>query len=120
MTQTKFAGDTRTVADPATGVQRQVIEGTAIPPDLLVAYEQAGGTTIDREPGRTGEVIAAETVTVHDTALGFDREVIAGQQVPPDLVKAYNAKVAGAPPAADVSKPAAAPKSSARTKAPRA
>lgn len=39
------------------------------------------------------QVIAAETVVVHDDQIGIDRQVIAGQPVPPTLVEAYEAKV---------------------------
>jgi hypothetical protein len=35
------------------------------------------------------EVIATETKIVHDPVLDIDRQVIAGQPVPPDLVEAY-------------------------------
>jgi hypothetical protein len=37
------------------------------------------------------EVIATETKIVHDPVLDIDRQVIAGQPVPPDLVDAYQA-----------------------------
>jgi hypothetical protein len=36
------------------------------------------------------QVIASDTKIVHDPALDIDRQVIAGQPVPPDLVDAYN------------------------------
>lgn len=38
------------------------------------------------------EVIASESCIVHDDALGIDRQIVAGQPVPPDLVDAYQAK----------------------------
>jgi hypothetical protein len=38
---------------------------------------------------RMAEVIASETKIVHDPVLDIDRQVIAGQPVPPDLVDAY-------------------------------
>lgn len=49
----------------------------------------------------TETVIAAETVTVHDESMGFDRRLVAGLEVPADLVDAYRAKVGDkeAPPA---------------------
>jgi hypothetical protein len=33
--------------------------------------------------------IATEDVVVHDDALGINRKIIAGTQVPPDLIDAY-------------------------------
>lgn len=39
------------------------------------------------------EVIATESLIVHDDALNIDRQLIAGQPVPPDLIDAYRATV---------------------------
>jgi hypothetical protein len=39
------------------------------------------------------QVIATESTIVHDPLLDIDRQLIAGQPVPPDLVDAYRAKV---------------------------
>jgi hypothetical protein len=39
------------------------------------------------------EVIATENLIVRDEALNIDRQLIAGQPVPPDLVDAYRARV---------------------------
>lgn len=36
-----------------------------------------------------GEVIATTTEIVHDEAMGFDRQVVAGQKIPADLVEPY-------------------------------
>lgn len=35
------------------------------------------------------QIVATETVVVHDDNLSIDRRIIAGQPVPPDLVAAY-------------------------------
>lgn len=35
------------------------------------------------------DVIASETQIVHDDTLNIDRQVLAGQPVPPDLLEAY-------------------------------
>jgi hypothetical protein len=51
--------------------------------------------------GPMAEVIATETKIVHDPVLDIDRQVIAGQPVPPDLVDAY--KAAGGDAAPDAS-----------------
>lgn len=48
--------------------------------------------TLKGDP-RMAEVIATENVIVHDDVLGIDRQLIAGQPVPPDLVDAYTAKI---------------------------
>ena len=90
MTDTKIASDDRTVTDPNTGVERKVFAGTEIPPDLLDAYEQAGGASTDRPPTAPGEVIASSTMTVTDPATGVERRLLEGQPVPPDLVDAYS------------------------------
>jgi pyruvate/2-oxoglutarate dehydrogenase complex dihydrolipoamide acyltransferase (E2) component len=45
-----------------------------------------------KEPRMTDVVIASETKIVHDPLLDIDRQVVAGQPVPPDLVDAYNAE----------------------------
>lgn len=39
------------------------------------------------------QVIATENLIVHDDLMGIDRQLIAGQPVPPDLIDAYRAKV---------------------------
>lgn len=43
--------------------------------------------------GNAKHVVASETVIVHDDQLNIDRQVVAGQEVPPDLVDAYLAEV---------------------------
>lgn len=48
-------------------------------------------TTEGRPP--VADVIAAKTLVVHDEAIGIDRQLIAGQPVPPDLVDAYHAEI---------------------------
>lgn len=86
-----IATETKIVHDDNLGIDRQVIAGTEIPPDLRDAYENAGGGTTDQEPGQPGETIATEDRVVHDEQLGIDRKIVAGQPVPPDLVDAYEA-----------------------------
>lgn len=38
------------------------------------------------------QIIASKDVIVHDDDLGIDRQIVAGQPVPPELVKAYTGK----------------------------
>lgn len=85
----KFATETKDVHDDAHGFDRRVVQGTEIPADLLDAYEAAGGKTSDSAPDESGVVVAKSTQTVTDENLGFDRKVVEGQPVPPDLVEAY-------------------------------
>lgn len=49
----------------------------------------------------SNNVIASKDVIVHDEVLNIDRQVLAGQAVPPDLVDAYYDKVGGKPSDAD-------------------
>jgi hypothetical protein len=42
---------------------------------------------------RMADVIATESTIVHDPVLDIDRQIMAGQPVPPDLIDAYKAKV---------------------------
>lgn len=42
------------------------------------------------------QVIATENTLVHDPNMGIDRQIIAGQAVPPDLLDAYRVKVGDA------------------------
>jgi hypothetical protein len=47
--------------------------------------------------GREHEMIKAEkSVTVPDPALGFDRQIVEGQYVPPELQEAYEDRVSRA------------------------
>lgn len=89
----KIATEDRVVHDPAMGIDRRVFAGQPIPPDLVEAYEAAGGGTSDIVPTPSGRVIAKETVDLRDPNLGITRRVIEGQPVPPDLVAAYSKEV---------------------------
>lgn len=89
----KIATKDKIVRDPVMGIDRRVLAGQEVPPDLLVAYEEAGGEISSSRPSSPGRVIAAETVTLRDEALGIDRRVIAGLPVPPDLIDAYHDQV---------------------------
>ena len=88
------------VHDENLGIDRKVFAGQPVPPDLVEAYEKAGGGTEElteqaeqriRGFDAGEQVIASSDVIVHDDVLGIDRKLIAGQPVPPDLVDAYNA-----------------------------
>lgn len=86
------ATHTKIVRDDSIGIDRRVVAGQPIPPDLVEAYETAGGEA-SPIPSQTGAVIAQRTVDVEDPVLDINRRVIAGTPVPPDLVEAYKAKV---------------------------
>lgn len=97
----KLAAEDRIVHDKRMGIDRRVVAGDVIPADLVEAYEEAGGSTKNqptetrsRLTGDTARpVIAKQDIIVHDEAMGIDRRLFAGQEVPPDLVKAYKTGV---------------------------
>ena len=96
------------VRDEATGVDRQVLAGQPVRPELLDAYRAAGGETetganevrpARYTDGRGDEhelPIATETAVVKD-AIGVDRQIVAGTPVPPELLEAYQAQQAPDP-----------------------
>jgi hypothetical protein len=92
-----IATDDRIVHDKALGIDRKVLAGQPVPPELVDAYNDDGGETKpdNGQPSlvtglqTTEPVIATDDRIVHDEALGINRKVFAGQQVPPELVGAY-------------------------------
>lgn len=97
---TRIATETKVIRDEAMGIDRKVIAGQPVPPDLVAAYEEAGGALTEapavtsnrlRDDDAPAPVIASETLVVEDKAMGIHRKVVAGQPVPPDLVEAYQA-----------------------------
>ena len=91
----KIATQDKVVHDDVLGIDRRVIAGAPIPPDLEEAYDKAGGKAEDAPPVESGTVIATETTVIHDDAIGIDRRVIEGAPVPPDLVEAYESSRSG-------------------------
>lgn len=95
----KLAKQSMTVHDKALGIDRRLIEGQPIPPDLVEAYEEAGGTVEDSDPSQPvslvgGPVVkATEDATIEIDTYGVKslRKVFAGEVVAPDLVEAYRA-----------------------------
>lgn len=53
--------------------------------------------TVESISGNYAEerVVAEKDVTVQDPVLGFDRQIVAGTQVPADLLDAYRAETGG-------------------------
>lgn len=49
-------------------------------------------TWIDAKGREHKSLIAEKSLTVRDDMLGFDRQIIAGQPVPPDLESAYRSE----------------------------
>lgn len=115
---TEIATKTLIVPGPVPGSGTRIIKGQPVPPDLVDAYNEAGGNIEDQqdsvEPRIHGfsddVVIAGKTRLVFDKAMGIHRRVIKGQPVPPDLVDAYNSGKGGA--AAKEIKPPADPPAS--------
>lgn len=95
---TEFATTTEVVRDPNLDIDRKVVKGTQIPPDLLEAYQALGETEepeSSTNPAIRGlsadVVIAGSTLVVHDDVLDIDRKIVKGTAVPPDLLAAYAA-----------------------------
>jgi hypothetical protein len=104
---TKIATKDLVVKDEALGIERNVLAGQPIPPDLEKAYIEAGGDSDDvpanqslrfRLDGSDEPLpIAVRDMVVHDDNIGIDRQIKGGQAVPPDLIDAYNAEIGNAP-----------------------
>lgn len=93
-----IATEDQIVHDDALGIDRKLVAGQPVPPDLVEAYREAGGDVPDDyDPSsvqRVGTpnddvVVAKKDVIVHDDQLNIDRKIVAGQPVPADLRKAY-------------------------------
>jgi hypothetical protein len=99
---TKIATKDLVVRDEALGIERNVLAGQPIPPDI-----EAGGDSDDvpanqslrfRLDGSDEPLpIAVRDMVVHDDNIGIDRQIKGGQAVPPDLIDAYNAEIGNAP-----------------------
>jgi hypothetical protein len=94
----EIAKTDQVVRDQVMGIDRQVLAGQPVPPELLDAYHEAGGETTESNPAapqrvrisdNVASVVASRDVVVHDDAMGIDRQIIAGTRVPPDLLEAY-------------------------------
>lgn len=99
----KIAQKSMTIPDKGLGIDRTVIEGQPVPPDLLESYEEAGGTVKDSDPSQPTSLVAGPVVkATEDTVVDLEvagvmvqRKVFAGEKVPPDLVDAYRKATSG-------------------------
>lgn len=109
----RIAKQSMTLTDKALGIDRRVIEGQPIPPDLEEQYEEAGGSFEDNDTMRQpslvgGPVVKATqdtTVTIDTYGVPSERKIFAGENVPIDLQDAYREATGQAKPAEDATEP---------------